>query len=66
MDWWTKFLLALIAVGLWANATGQYLRPAQAFGEPTEIMAGDVKAIRAAIEALASGGVGCTNSKICD
>jgi hypothetical protein len=67
MDRWTKFLLAMIALGLWAHVAGQYLRPAKAFGEsPEEIMARDVKAIRAAVEALAGGGVGCTNSKICD
>lgn len=67
MDRWSKFLLALIALGLWANAASQYLGPAHAFGEsPQEVMAKDVKAIRAAVEALASGGFGCTNSKICD
>lgn len=67
MDRWTKFLLALIALGLWANAAGQYMRPAHAYGEsPEELMAADVKAIRVAVEALAGGGVGCTNLKICD
>lgn len=65
MDRWTKFLLALIALGLWANAAGQYLRPAQAFGEPMEIMAADLKAVRAAVEGLAGGGLGCTNPKLC-
>ncbi len=59
-----KFLLAAIAAGLWANAAGQWLRPAEAqYRGDTESY---LKNIDLNIERLVKGGAGCRNMKICD
>ena len=65
----TKFLLAAIALGLWANAIGTWWPSAQVSaqdnGEGAIVaMQSNVAAIRADVSALTSGF--CINRRICD
>lgn len=66
-----KISLAGIALGLWANAAATYVRPAHAEFETRDssILANiesDLQSIDSAVSALANGGRGCRNTKICD
>jgi hypothetical protein len=56
------FWMALIAIGLWANAAALWIKPATAQFDATNLL----KNIDANVEALAHGGLGCHNTKICD
>jgi len=58
----TKILLGLIAAGLWANAIASYVRPAQAQTDYSLYLGEIARDVRA----LANGGRGCRNTKICD
>lgn len=64
MDKTTKILLALAVAGLWANAISGTMRSASAGA--IDDLAYEIRQIRNATEAIASGGLGCSNSKICD
>jgi hypothetical protein len=55
-----KFLLFAIAVGLWANAITNFVRPVRADTDSY------LAQIAADMHALAHGGRGCLNTKICD
>ena len=66
-----KILLAAIALGLWANAAATFVRPAHAEFETQDssVLANiesDLQSIESAVRALAIGGRGCRNKKICD
>lgn len=63
-----KILLALIAVGLWANALESWTRPARADNSESYLsdIRDDVSQISADVNALANGGNGCRNTRICD
>ncbi len=55
-----KFLLLAIASGLWANALSTFVRPVHADTQSY------LEQIATATQALAQGGGGCNNTKICD
>jgi hypothetical protein len=55
----TKFMLAAIALGLWANAALTLVRPAEAQSDALVTIADD-------IHHLVSGDAGCRNKKICN
>jgi hypothetical protein len=54
-----KLLLAIIALGLWANAAVSLFRPAHAQGD-------DVGQIAYDIHSLVTGGLNCQNKKLCN
>lgn len=54
----TKILLALIALGLWANALGPVLKPLPAFASDSLL-----RSIDSTLEDIARGN--CSNRKIC-
>lgn len=54
----TKILLALIALGLWANVLGPVLKPLPAFASDSLL-----RSIDSTLEDIARGN--CSNSKIC-
>ncbi len=54
--------LAVIALGLWANAAALWLKPAQAQFDSTIYLSN----IDKNMQALVRGGTGCRNTKICD
>lgn len=59
-----RFLLAAIALGLWANAAVQWMKPAYAqIGGSAEVYLSNIDTN---ISRLVRGGVGCRNTKICD
>ena len=57
------FWTAAIAIGLWASATALWLKPAKAQFEPS--MSAYLKSMDDNLRALAKGGPGCSNTKIC-
>jgi hypothetical protein len=59
----TKALLLAIAIGLWANAAAQWLRPKVLYAQNTADIAQDVERIAHHVKLIAEGT--CTNSKIC-
>jgi hypothetical protein len=70
MEWTmaNKLLLAVIGLGLWANAAILLMRPASAQGDAfTQSAQGDAfKQIARDLHALVQGGLDCHNSKLCD
>ncbi|MEJ1157346.1 hypothetical protein [Prosthecomicrobium sp. N25] len=63
MDRSTKLILIAIAAGLWANAAGQYIRPALAQGDNLNLMIDPVVIMERTISSIARGL--CSNPKIC-
>ena len=59
MDKVTKMLLFVIGLGLWANASISWVRPAEAQSNSLASIAHD-------IHTLIVGGAYCSNKKICD
>jgi hypothetical protein len=55
-----KVLLIAIATGLWANAITTFIRPVHADSDTY------LSQIAHDMHALAHGGAGCLNTKICD
>jgi hypothetical protein len=55
-----KWILIAIATGLWANALTTFIRPVQADSDTY------LSQIAHDMHALARGGAGCNNTKICD
>ncbi len=55
-----KFVLLAIATGLWANAVTTLIRPSHADSDSY------LSRIAEDMLALATGGRGCKNTKICD
>ena len=65
-----KLVLLAIALGLWANALAAWTHPAKA-DAASSLNAADslvsyVSVIAHDVHALANGGSGCSNRKICD
>ena len=59
-----KLLLTTIAIGLWANVLAPWIKPSPARADMnTDNL---LSAIATDIHAIARGGRGCTNLKICD
>jgi hypothetical protein len=69
MDRPTKVIFAFIAAGLWANAVTTLIQPAHAQAKEQAEWLGRIalqaQSIAGDLRALASGGVGCTNPKLC-
>ena len=68
-----KFLLAIIALGLWMNLFSSLLRPpitVKAGGEDTSYDVGQIAyhlgEIHSDLAAIKDGGANCRNTKICD
>jgi hypothetical protein len=59
----SKVLLAMIAMGLWANALVSILGSNEAVAQSISGMVGDISDIKSGVSAL-SGGT-CQNSKLC-
>ena len=59
----TKRLLLAIALGLWANAAVQFVRPADLHAKSAVDMESDVRQIKSTVNAINLGI--CLNSKIC-
>lgn len=56
-----KLLLALIALGLWANVASNLVRPAHA-----QVVESYLSDIAREFRTLVGGTAGCRNKKICD
>ena len=65
IDRTTKWLLAFIAIGLWANIGISIFRPTSAIAQIDELsgIASSVSSIEADVSAIAFGT--CVNNKIC-
>jgi hypothetical protein len=59
----TKTLLAVIALGLWANLAVSLFRPTVAVAAKGSNIESDVSSIESAVSSIANGT--CTNSKMC-
>ena len=59
----SKVLLAIIAMGLWANALVSILGSNEAVAQTISGMVGDISDIKSGVSALAGGT--CMNSKLC-
>ena len=59
----SKVLLAIIGMGLWANALVSILGSNEAVAQSISGMVGDISEIKSGVAALASGT--CINSKLC-
>lgn len=67
MDRTSKILLAIAALGLWANASALWLQPAHAQADLySKGIESSLSRIADNIQALVRGGSGCLNMKICD
>ena len=63
VDRTTKIILVVIAAGLWVNAAGNVIRPAQAQNDQSSFIANEVTLIATEVIAIANGS--CRNGKIC-
>ena len=61
-----KLLLAVIALGLWADAAAHLIQPALAQHLTPSNLESSVDGIARDLHALVAGTSGCTNKKICD
>ena len=59
----SKVLLAIIGLGLWANALVSMLGSNEAVAQTISGMVGDISDIKSGVAALAGGT--CMNSKLC-
>lgn len=59
-----RFLLAAIAVALWLNLLQGFVRPTHA--QSSDEAVSYLSSIADDVHALAHGGSGCYNNKICD
>jgi len=65
MDKTTKVIFALIAAGLWFNAASNLQRPAHAQQDALSDIKVSAQSISRSLETLISGGMSCTNPRLC-
>jgi len=65
MDKTSKVIFALIAAGLWFDTASNLLRPAHAQQDMLSDIKVSVQLISRSLETLVSGGLNCTNQRLC-
>ena len=65
MDKTSKVIFALIAAGLWFDTASNMLRPAHAQQDMLSDIKVSVQLISRSLETLVSGGLNCTNQRLC-